>query len=86
MEMKLLHGDQDAGTQSYLLRLHPGAELQPHDRLLDEECLVLEGQVTLGPVTLRAGDFHFAPSGTSHGKAHSRAGALLFIRGAAPIP
>lgn len=57
--------------------------MPPHEHPLDEECLVLEGEFTLESIKLRAGDFHFAPKGMTHGVARSEHGALLYIRGAA---
>ena len=84
MEMKVLHVEKDAGIQSYLLRLHPGFEHPGHDHPLDEECLMLEGEMTIGSIRLRAGDYHLAPKGTPHGFTRSETGALVFIRGALP--
>ena len=82
MQMKILHEDAEAGIQGYLLRLEAGFEMSPHEHTLDEECLVLEGDVSLGSIKLKAGDFHFAPKGISHGIARSEQGAMLYIRGA----
>lgn len=78
VEKKLLH--EDSFGQSFLLRLHPGATLPAHMHSADEECLILEGEGFIGDIYLRAGDFHLAPAGLSHGKAYSATGALLYIR------
>lgn len=82
VEMKLLR--QDAQSRSFLLRLHPGAVLPPHQHPLDEECYCLEGEVRFGDLAVRAGDYHLAPRGVPHGAMRSRTGALLFLRGANP--
>jgi quercetin dioxygenase-like cupin family protein len=82
MEMKVLR--QDAESRSFLLRLQPGAVLPPHDHPLDEECYVLEGEVSFGDVRIGAGDYHLAPRGVPHGLVRSRRGALLLLRGASP--
>jgi len=82
MAKKVLFTDPVAGIQSYLLRLDPGFEHQDHDHPIDEECLMLEGELTLGSITLKAGDYHLAPKRLAHGYARSETGALLFIRGA----
>ena len=58
----------------------PGASLPAHDHPADEECLVLEGEVMLGDILGRAGDYHLAPKGLPHGTITSKTGALLFIR------
>lgn len=79
---KLLKLDAEAGLQSYLLRLDPGAEIEAHDHHADEECLMLSGEVTFGDhLTLRAGDYHMVPKGAWHARAHSTEGCLAFIRG-----
>lgn len=80
-EMKLLH--QDETGRSFLLRLHPGARLPPHEHAENEECLVLEGEGYIGDIFLRAGDFHLAPKGVAHGETYTETGALLYIRTAA---
>ncbi|MGB5833887.1 MAG: cupin domain-containing protein [Thiohalocapsa sp.] len=80
VEIKVLR--QDENSRSYLLRLHPGAVLPPHEHPIDEECYVLEGEVRFGQVVVQAGDYHLAPAGAPHGLMRSRTGALLLLRGA----
>lgn len=83
LEMKILY--KDTRATSFLLRLEPGARLPGHVHAADEECLVLEGELRLGEgVTLKAGDYHFAPRGLPHGAAESPSGALLFLRSEKP--
>lgn len=78
--IKLLRSD--GKTQSLLMRLQPGGKLPAHDHLLDEECIVLEGDAYLGDCVVHAGDYHLAPRGSHHGEIGSKTGALLFLRGA----
>lgn len=80
VEMKLLYSDVAQHSRSFLLRMHPGASLPAHDHPADEECLVLEGEVMLGDIAGRAGDYHLAPKGLPHGTITTKTGALLFIR------
>jgi hypothetical protein len=81
IDMKLLHVDTQAGTQSFLLRMAPGSRLPPHDHSAGpEECLVLEGETEVAGVTVRAGDFHLAPQGFRHTEILSRTGAVIYIR------
>lgn len=80
VEMKLLHKDSVQQCRSFLLRMHPGAMLPPHDHPVDEECMVLEGEVMLGDIVARTGDYHLAPKGLPHGAIVSKTGALLFLR------
>ncbi|MFN3543955.1 MAG: cupin domain-containing protein [Thiobacillus sp.] len=81
VELKLLR--QDGTQRSYLLRLAPGAHIPRHQHALDEESLILEGDLTIDGVLCRAGDYHFAPRGKPHGRLVSKHGCLLFVRGAA---
>jgi quercetin dioxygenase-like cupin family protein len=76
---------EEEGCLSYLLQLDPGAELPAHRHPQDEECLVLEGDLRIDDVlVLRAGDYHLGRAGIHHACIRSSAGALLFLRGAAP--
>ena len=82
VDMKLLY--DDGSSRSFLLRLQAGAHLPPHGHAADEECIVLQGEGSIGDVFLRAGDYHLAPKGMQHGETFTATGALLFIRTAAP--
>ena len=82
VDMKLLY--DDGHSRSFLLRLQAGGRLPPHGHTADEECIVLEGEGSIGDVQLRAGDYHLAPKGMRHGETFTATGALLFIRTAAP--
>jgi quercetin dioxygenase-like cupin family protein len=82
IERKVLHSSPD-GRITYLVRGQPGARLPGHDHSDDEEIFVLEGEFTIGTVTLRAGDFHRARRGSPHPTATSATGCLLLIREAA---
>ena len=83
VKIKVLHRDVD--TQSYLLKLEPGAVVLPHVHGQDEECMVLEGEVRIGNLVVKAGAYHLAPRGVSHEPISSENGALLFLRGAIPV-
>lgn len=85
LECKLLQADDDEqAASSYLLRLAPGAEIPSHRHPVDEECLVLEGDLMVGGVQLVAGSYHMARAGELHQTLRSVTGALLFVRG--PLP
>lgn len=79
VRMKLLREDEH--TRSYLLRMRAGAVLPAHDHEMDEECMVLEGDIWLGDVHAHAGDFHLARRHVPHGALRSETGCLLFLRG-----
>jgi len=80
--MKPLSQDRASGRRTMLVRLTPGATFRPHGHDLDEECLVLEGELRFGDLILRAGDFHLARKGHHHPLASSPSGCLLYISGA----
>jgi quercetin dioxygenase-like cupin family protein len=78
--IKLLH--RDATTETFLLRLAPGASLPPHGHALDEACYVVEGSARLGEVHVEAGDYHHAHAGSVHGTVTTETGAVLLLRAA----
>lgn len=83
VNIKVLH--RDGGVMSYLLKLAPGAQLAPHRHPMDEECVVLEGQLRIGTdLVVDAGGFHLAHRDALHGVITSDEGATIFLRGAVP--
>ncbi len=81
VEKKTLFIDQEARTETYLLRLAPGASIPTHRHEKVEECLVVEGDVAHGDLRLTAGDFHVVGPGQVHDVVRSENGAVLYIRG-----
>lgn len=84
IKMKVLRREADGSSMSYLLKLEPGAFLVPHKHAIDEECVVLEGEVTIGADLVGTGSYHLAPRGMVHQSIRSELGAILFIRGKEP--
>jgi quercetin dioxygenase-like cupin family protein len=84
IKMKVLRREADGSSMSYLLKLEPGAFLVPHKHHVDEECVVLEGEVTIGEEQVGPGTYHLAPRGLIHAAIRSEHGAILFIRGKEP--
>ena len=86
-QYKVLHDDGNGtdGLLSYLIKLEPGVEMDGHNHPFDEECLMLEGDLTLGDITLNKGDFHYAAAGVTHGHLSTQNGCMAFIRGALPV-
>jgi anti-sigma factor ChrR (cupin superfamily) len=80
VEVKLLYIDEAAKTKSFLLRAEAGAEMPGHQHIGIEECLVLEGEFSLGDITLHAGDYHLAHAGAIHGPASTPTGTLVYLR------
>ncbi len=81
VEKKLLFSDPTIGCESYLLRLAPGTCLPNHHHKLAEECLMIEGDLSIGDLRLRAGDYHAAQPGSEHPEIATEHGALVYIRG-----
>ncbi len=82
VDVKNLRGRDD--VLSMLVRLQPGAVLRDHGHRLEEDCLLLSGEIFLGDILLRADDYHLAPAGARHVNGFSEPGGLLFVHGALP--
>jgi quercetin dioxygenase-like cupin family protein len=80
VEVFALWGDRD--VVSMLVRFAPGASVADHHHALDEDCLVLEGEMFLGDILLRLGDYQLAPAGGGHWGETSDVGVLFFFHGA----
>jgi len=72
----------DGIRESCFYRLQAGAEFGSHLHALEEECLVVQGEVFLDDSLLSSGDYQLAPPGTRHDQVYTDVGALLFVRSA----
>ncbi len=81
IEVKVLRQNRRRNFQTALWRLQPGAVLPTHHHAVDEECLVLSGEIHVGDHYVRTGDYHVAHAGHDHPNIESAEGALLLIRG-----
>lgn len=84
--VKVLKRDVSSGIQLALFRLEPGAIMPEHAHTKDEECVVIEGELAIGPLSLQSGDLHVAHAGTSHPAITTRRGALVFVRSEIMVP
>ena len=76
----VLFDDPLTKRRSMLVRAEPGAIYGAHGHDEgDEECLVLEGDLIMGDLTLHAGDFHLAIKGSTHPVATTASGCLLYL-------
>ena len=80
VEFKLLQFDTATLRKSFLLRAIPGTRLPGHAHRCFEECLVLEGEFSIGPIHLRTGDFHGASEHVQHDEAYTETGVLVYLR------
>jgi len=67
---------------SMLVRFEAGARVPDHGHAIDEDCLVLQGEMFLGDILLRAGDYQLAPAGGSHFDENSDIGVCFYFHGA----
>jgi anti-sigma factor ChrR (cupin superfamily) len=79
VSVRMLHVDKDRKQFACLMRLEPGAVYPCHPHDGPEECIVLEGEIFVGDVKMRRGDYQRAEPGTQHIEQRSETGALLFI-------
>ena len=79
VERKMLWDDAKTGRQAYLVRLPAGGSVNWHPHDADEECYVISGDLSFGPLHLKAGDFHLAKRGIAHPAANSQSGAVFLI-------
>jgi hypothetical protein len=69
---------------SMLVRIALGATLPDHGHSLDEDCFMLEGDMFLGDILMRAGDYQLAHAGGRHVGISSDMGGLFYFHGAVP--
>ena len=79
VKYQMLHYDKRAGLLTQLVKLEPGAKFPPHRHGAAEQCLVLEGKVSIGTLDLVKGDFNLAHAGTEHGEMTTVDGCTLLI-------
>lgn len=80
VERKVLFLDPELGIQNILIRMAPGSDIGTHAHSINEECLVLEGEIEVDGVTVKPGELHLAWARQSHSTVRSPKGALLYIR------
>jgi hypothetical protein len=80
VQVKPLAGNDEA--ISMLARIAAGARVNVHGHRLDEDCVMLEGDLYLGDVLLREHEYQLAPAGTTHNGLLSDDGAVLYFHGA----
>jgi hypothetical protein len=69
---------------STLARVAPGGTVLDHGHRLDEDCMMLQGDLFLGDILLRENDYQLAPAGGTHQNSMSDTGALFYFHGAMP--
>ncbi|MBI4909737.1 MAG: cupin domain-containing protein [Acidobacteria bacterium] len=77
--VKQMAFDPERSVATSLIRMEPGAEYPNHTHTQEEQCYVISGDIVLGTVELRTGDYSRAAEGSRHGRVFTRNGCMLLI-------
>lgn len=80
LEVRELSTDLELECVTMIVRMAPGARYPAHQHGGPEECLVLEGDLQIGPESMGAGDFQRMATGSKHVEQWTEGGCLLFLR------
>lgn len=72
---------REGGQQSRFIRFAAGSSLPGHGHILNEENLVIDGELFFGDILVRSHEFHLAPTASRHDTLTSDTGALVFVHG-----
>ena len=86
LRIKMLNQIAGIGRQTFMAELSPGAEYTDHDHDQDEEIYMISGDLIIGDVVLKAGDFHVAYAGKHHPVHRTVSGCLCIISQAIGTP
>jgi anti-sigma factor ChrR (cupin superfamily) len=79
VQRKTLAAGGGGASQTYLIRMAPGARVARHEHATVEHCYVVEGDLHIAGRHIRRGDYHRAAAGTAHEPPWSDGGCLLLI-------
>jgi anti-sigma factor ChrR (cupin superfamily) len=79
LSVKPLFADEDAKRATHLVRMEPGASYPPHRHADVEELYVLEGDLLVSGVLMRAGDYCRAEPQSVHGRIRSQNGCVFIV-------
>ena len=82
--VELQHLRLVGNVTSSLSRITPGSHVGDHGHNLDEDCMMLQGDLFLGDILLRPDDYQVAPAGHNHVNSMSDTGALFYFHGHLP--
>jgi quercetin dioxygenase-like cupin family protein len=77
VSVKILRADEATGESTTLIRFEPGTRFPAHDHPGGEEVFVVEGDLTIGPHHLKAGDYLYTPPNGKHAAASDRGCVFL---------
>ena len=79
LRIKIMNRIEAANRETFMAWLQPGAEYVDHDHDQDEEIYMIEGDLIIGEVVLKAGDFHVARAGRHHPVHRTKTGCICLI-------
>lgn len=79
IDIKPLYHDKKTGMFTQIVRMSPGSHYPRHMHFDDEQCLVLEGDVSWGELRYLQGDFVTTKAGIEHPTLETAHGNLLLI-------
>ncbi len=79
VQVRRLFMDPERDQFTAIVRMAPGTAWPRHIHNGAEECLVIQGDLRVGDITMRTGDYQRAPAGSRHGVQSTENGCLLLI-------
>ncbi len=79
LRIKVMNRIEALNRHTFMAWLQPGAQYVDHDHEQDEEIYMIEGDLIIGDLVLKAGDFHVARAGRHHPVHRSRTGCICII-------
>ena len=79
IQVRVLHVDRAQQRYTSLVRMQPGAIYTEHTHHAAEECFVLEGDLRVGDVVLRQGDYQRTAAGYQQAEQTTKYGCLLLL-------
>jgi len=77
VEIKTLAVDKERSSYTTLVRMMPGASLTPHRHVAPEDSYILEGELLVSGVLMRAGDYCRAAAGSMHTGVTTKTGCVF---------
>ena len=84
VSVKPLRRDTATGASTSLVRFEPGTKFPAHNHPAGEEVFVVEGDFTIGPHRLTAGDYLYTPPDEKHAASTER-GCLIIVTLPKPV-
>lgn len=80
VQIRMLYLDKVRQRATVCLKMEPGRHYPHHDHASVEEVFVLEGDLRLGDIVMRAGDYQRAEGGTHHEDQYTENGCMVLIQ------